>query len=106
MSEQQSKQQQQQYTSGPWFTTHGDYPDDHLVCELRIAIPKEAGLNMSERGARYAANERLAVAAPDMLSALENLVIAIGMGCDLDGVVEVATNVIAKATVQQKVGEG
>jgi hypothetical protein len=47
-----------------------------------------------------AADAYLIAAAPDMAEALENLIIAIGMGWDLDGVIEVAQAALAKARGQ------
>lgn len=43
------------------------------------------------------ANAHLIAAAPDLLDALENLVIGIGMGWDLDGIIEASNAAIAKA---------
>jgi hypothetical protein len=42
------------------------------------------------------ANANLIAAAPELYEAAENLIIAIGMGWDLDGVVDVAKSAIAK----------
>jgi len=58
----------------------------HMVCE----------------SAKLEANARLIAAAPDLLDALENLTIAVGMGWDLEGVCEVARAAIAKATGSQQ----
>ena len=44
------------------------------------------------------ANARIIAAAPCMLDALENLTIGIAMGWDLDGILENARAIIAKAT--------
>src|SRR4051794_40977194 len=44
------------------------------------------------------ANFKLGKAAPKLLDALENLVIGIGMGWDVDGMVEVARAAIGEAT--------
>lgn len=43
------------------------------------------------------ANARLIAAAPDLYHALDNLLIAIGIGWDLDGVIDVSKDALAKA---------
>lgn len=45
----------------------------------------------------YEANARLIAAAPELLDSLENIIIALGMGWDLDGICEKALTVIKKA---------
>lgn len=86
------------HTPGPWKL----YPDDENGQAVvggqhtEIATCWHHCLGSIEKQMR--ANARLIAAAPDLLNALENLTIAIGMGWDLDGVVDQAAAAIAKAT--------
>lgn len=75
------------HTPGPWICSDGDIVPANDESDPIVTLY----LDTSD------ANARLIAAAPDLLDALENLTIAIGMGWDLDGVVEVSRAAIARA---------
>lgn len=95
----------QTHTPGEWRFFMGDIcvegsdGDDRIIA----GIGKSCGARSSVYSPIPAhkpegiANGHLIAAAPELLDALENLTIAIGMGWDLDGVVGAARAVIAKA---------
>jgi len=62
------------HTPGPWYPPDVDCPDTHSTNDVKIHMPTLRGLTWSERMARYAADGRLAAAAPTMLEALEKCV--------------------------------
>lgn len=89
------------HTAGPWpweYTSDGkrivigyglvEGPHGYEVAEVYSDdCPREVA----------EANANLIAAAPDLFNRLENLVIGIGMGWDLDGLIEAANAAIAKA---------
>ncbi|APU89175.1 hypothetical protein Rctr71_057 [Virus Rctr71] len=77
----------------------GDYAivneDGHIIGEAIHRVSEKVYLDAKANAQLWATSHRL-------LDACENLVIAIGMGWDLDGVVEVAQEVIAEARGEAK----
>lgn len=87
------------HAPGPWmvqrYTNHygfSVFADGKCIAERWYEIEQE-----EYKAAEIRANARLIAAAPDLLGALENLAIAVSMGWDTDGVMEVARDAIAKA---------
>lgn len=89
---------ERKHTPGEWTVDSGEAirvraPDGSSVCQIHM---------LTKTGRRHGdesmANAHLMAAAPDLLDALENLGIAVGMGWDTDGVMEKAIAAIAKAT--------
>lgn len=90
---------EEKHTPGPWRVGKGG-PN---MCPT-VGTEKGLMVAMVAYGDSHPtqANARLIAAAPDLLEALENLTIAIGMGWDLDGVLEVSRAAIAKAKGDQQ----
>jgi hypothetical protein len=95
-----------QHTPGPWYDPTENagkfgFPRWGVIAKAGdkielIAKVFPVGMSLQKRKA----NARLIAAAPELLDALENLVIAIGMGWDLDGVIAVSEAAITKARGQ------
>lgn len=82
------------FTPGPWRVSY-----ERGTTQIRTA---DSGSIMCDETyypwvPENDADWHLISAAPEMYQALENLLIAIGMGWDLDGVVDVAKSALAKA---------
>jgi len=76
-------------TIGPWLAK-GD--------QVEAAADANDGYFVAvTHGSDWQANASLIAAAPELLDRLENLVIAIGMGWDLEAMVGCAKSAIAKA---------
>lgn len=98
------------HTPGPWVW-HDRSSEDWFSCndEGLIKSGDAEVCNFGNNETYYntagtrpkEADIALICAAPDLLDALENLVIAIGMGWDLEGVIGVSKSAIAKATINQ-----
>lgn len=92
------------HTPGPWrvstskirrvITGHGI-----VICN---AVMRHAATEKTKDAieAEAISNARVIAAAPELLEALDNLVIGIGMGWDLEGMIDVARAAIAKARGQ------
>lgn len=94
------------HTKGPWSYGLEDYDDwgiarvpaGFIICQARAPVTEEEKSQCRVNGTDpYEANARLIAAALELLEALDNLAIAIGMGWDLHGVLNVARTAIAKA---------
>lgn len=90
---------QAQHTPEPWLK---DQLATSSGCAIRtakgeiVAVVKHGP--KSDFVASYCEdNARLIAAAPELLDRLENLVIGIGMGWDLDGLIDASRAAIAKA---------
>jgi len=96
------------HTPGPWEVIIDDdgnplsgrpgvFSSDELDCGI---VHWDGFVQPYWRSARgdkeIHANARLIAAAPDLLDALENLIIGIGMGWDLDGLIEAGNAALAK----------
>lgn len=90
------------HTPGPWTASERAWPEQIGCCPLvgRPFSVHNAG-NRNVAAATTLPNARLIAAAPELLEALDNLIIAIGMGWDLGGVIQKANDAIAKATGDQ-----
>lgn len=91
------------FTPGPWAnsgpTQYSEqsewiYGGPHRARVAQVQFGLNYGQDME---AEVAANAHLIAAAPELYEAAENLVIAIGMGWELDGVVDVMNAALAKA---------
>ena len=90
------------HTPGPWVVGPADDTVvTHLGADgLRYEIAQIDGdYNQPETWPVMEANARLIAAAPDLLHALENLMIAVGMGWDLEGVILQAQTALVKAGI-------
>ena len=79
----------------------GTLEDGRRVMRTHGGTVTETSKEMAERLAE-ARKRQIADAAPELLDALENLLIAVGMGWDLEGVVTAARTAVAKATAEKK----
>jgi len=77
-------------------------PDGEKVDEVVAGLSYGADLTHSSRITQLR-RAALLSAAPELLDALENLVIGIGMGWDLDGLIGVSNRAIAKALGKEEV---
>lgn len=90
------------HTPGPWVAEFNGHYWQVNPANKRPEDPWQIGdVCASEPtvkpSALQEANAKIFAAAPELADALENLIIAIGMGWDLEGVVQVAQEAIAKA---------
>ena len=97
----ETKTNASRHTPGPWVTDGGTHvqtlytpTDGGKEFYYTIARTDQALVHPAQQGA----NARLIAAAPKLLAALENIVIGIGMGWDLEGMVGAANAAIAAAT--------
>lgn len=111
------------HTEGPWNVVDR-YSDavtivdkdgfEHITVEgmavlldysRKIGVPHWADSAAASREVsmhEQRANAQLIATAPDLLEALENIIIGIGMGWELEGMVDVARAAIARATGASK----
>ena len=85
------------WTPGPWTWENesGEWPDDALIGRDGDAVlwwDFDIGFSFGHPN-----NTHLIAAAPDLYDTMENLIIAIGMGWDLDGVIDADRAALAKA---------
>lgn len=86
------------HTPRPWFLVESKtYPPRWWVVTNPETWADRIASCPDYDGIPQLANARLVAAAPDLLEALENVLIALSMGWDLDGVVEKSMDAIAKA---------
>ena len=93
-----------QHTPGPWKVY---LADNGKIIGIGVDRPGDEDHGAGVTDPRFGlwgdedeknANAHLIAAAPDLLDALENLTIAVAMGWDLDGVLDVSRAAIARAT--------
>lgn len=84
------------HSPGPWRVS---LTDDTVVIDATGAeVAAISGdYNQPDEWPTMEANARLIAAAPDLLDTLENLIIGIGMGWDLEGLIAAACDAVDKA---------
>lgn len=90
------------HTPGPWRYHHDKYEGDAILASnkpvkwvVRRSEDTDTGYDVVD--IPNEADALLIAAAPELLDALENLVIGLSMGWDLEGLIQAANSAIAKA---------